>query len=73
MAALSSILAWKIPWTEESGRLQSMGSQKLDMTEWLSLSKERMRKKKKTKPANSHIFGSEGQLLFDTVLISGED
>ena len=33
MAALSSILAWKIPWTEESGRLQSMGSQKLDMTE----------------------------------------
>ena len=26
MAALSSTLAWKIPWTEESGRLQSMGS-----------------------------------------------
>ena len=26
MAALSSILAWKIPWTEEPGRLQSMGS-----------------------------------------------
>ena len=24
----SSILAWDIPWTEESGRLQSMGSQK---------------------------------------------
>ena len=23
----SSILAWKIPWTEEPGRLQSMGSQ----------------------------------------------
>ena len=22
----SSILAWKIPWTEETGRLQSMGS-----------------------------------------------
>ena len=22
----SSILAWRIPWTEESGRLQSMGS-----------------------------------------------
>ena len=28
MAALSSILAWKIPWTEEPDRLQSMGSQK---------------------------------------------
>ena len=25
----SSILAWKIPWTEESGELQSMGSQSL--------------------------------------------
>ena len=29
MAAHSSILAWKIPWTEESGRLQSMGSQRV--------------------------------------------
>ena len=29
---LSSILAWEIPWTEESGSLQSMGSQELDMT-----------------------------------------
>ena len=26
MAAHSSILAWKIPWMEESGRLRSMGS-----------------------------------------------
>ena len=26
MATLSTILAWKIPWTEEAGRLQSMGS-----------------------------------------------
>ena len=26
MATLSSILAWEIPWTEELGRLQSMGS-----------------------------------------------
>ena len=29
MATHSSILAWKIPWTEESGGLQSMGSQKV--------------------------------------------
>ena len=28
MAAYSSILAWEIPWTEEPGGLQSMGSQK---------------------------------------------
>ena len=27
MATQSSILAWRIPWTEEPGKLQSMGSQ----------------------------------------------
>ena len=26
MVTHSSILAWKVPWTEEPGRLQSMGS-----------------------------------------------
>ena len=29
MATHSSTLAWKIPWTEKPGRLQSMGSQKV--------------------------------------------
>ena len=29
MATYSSILAWRIPWTEESGGLQSMGSQRV--------------------------------------------
>ena len=29
MAALSGILAWEIPWTEEPGGLQFMGSQRL--------------------------------------------
>ena len=29
MAAHSSILAWKIPWMEKPGRLQSMGSQRV--------------------------------------------
>ena len=29
MATHSSILAWKIPWTEEPGRLQSIGSQRV--------------------------------------------
>ena len=29
MATHSSILAWKVPWTEEPGRLQSMGSQRV--------------------------------------------
>ena len=32
MATHSSILAWRIPWTEEPGRLQSIGSQESDMT-----------------------------------------
>ena len=36
MASHSSILAWRIPWTEEPGRLQSMGSQAT--TEQLTLS-----------------------------------
>ena len=29
MAPYSSFLAWKIPWIEEPGRLQSMGSQRV--------------------------------------------
>ena len=29
MATHSSTLAWKIPWTEETGRLQSMGLQRV--------------------------------------------
>ena len=36
MATHSSILAWKIPWTEEPGGLQSMGLQELDTTEQLN-------------------------------------
>ena len=33
MAAHCSILAWRIPWTEGPGGLQTMGSQRVDMTE----------------------------------------
>ena len=33
MANQSSILAWKIPWTEEPGRLQSIGHKESDTTE----------------------------------------
>ena len=35
MAPHSSTLAWKIPWAEKPGRLQSMGSLESDTTEWL--------------------------------------
>ena len=30
MATHSSILAWRVPWTEEPGGLQSMGSQRME-------------------------------------------
>ena len=36
METHTSILAWRIPWTEEPGRLQSMGSHESDTTERLS-------------------------------------
>ena len=29
VATRSSVLAWKLPWTEEAGRLQTMGSQRV--------------------------------------------
>ena len=35
MAPHSNTLAWKIPWMEEPGRLQSMGQEESDMTERL--------------------------------------
>ena len=53
MATHSSILAWKIPWTEEAGRLQFMGSQRLghdwatfflsSLTYWASLVAQRVK------------------------------
>ena len=42
MATRSNILAWKISWAEESGRLQSVGSQRIgdDLATKQSLPKE---------------------------------
>ena len=42
MVTQSSILAWRIPWTEEPGRVQSMGSQRVghDWATSLSLSRD---------------------------------
>ena len=39
MATHYSILAWEIPWTEEPGRLQFMGSQRSDTTEQLTFTR----------------------------------
>ena len=38
MATHSSSLAWKMPWTEEPGRLSPWGRKELEMTEKLALS-----------------------------------
>ena len=40
MATHSNILAWEIPWTEEPGGLQSVGSQRVDMTQRVNNSNE---------------------------------
>ena len=42
-ATNSSIVAWRIPWAEEPGRLQSMGSQESDTTERLSTALKEVR------------------------------
>ena len=36
MSTHSTIVAWKIPWIEEPSGLQSMGSQRVDLTEQLN-------------------------------------
>ena len=41
MATHSSILSWRIPWREEPGKLQSMGSQESDMTEHVHRARNR--------------------------------
>ena len=53
MATHSSTLAWRIPWTEEPGRLQSMGSQESDL-----VTKERERERE---PINNVVIVSGGQ------------
>jgi len=51
MACHSSTFAWKIPWMEEAGRLQSMGSQRVghDRATSLSLLPERIKTGHKAK------------------------
>ena len=54
MATHSSILAWRIPWTEEPGGLQSMGSQR-DTTEQLSTHTEVNLSYIYSRKKNSHL------------------
>ena len=63
MAPHSKILAWKIPWTEEPGRLQSMGSLRVGHDRVTSLSLFTfMRWRRKWQPTPVFLSGkSQGQ------------
>ena len=56
MAAHPSILAWRIPWTEEPGGLQSMGSQRVGH-DWVTNTFTSL------SPSNQHWFSGQGGLL----------
>ena len=68
MASHSPILAWRIAWTEEPGKLQSMGLQESDTTEQLKRERERKGPSVSCSPGysrswqDSHILPCEGQL-----------
>ena len=53
MAIHSSILAWRIPWTEEPGGLQSMRSQRVRQKESYDPPRRHIKKKR-------HYFGNNG-------------
>ena len=72
MAVHSRTLAWKIPWLEEPGGLQSTGSQRSDMTEGLHFFFSFFRLHRGRPPVGSqtllwtrggHTHGMEGLLL----------
>ena len=56
MATHSSILAWRIPWTEKPGRLQFMGCKESDMTKRLSLTQGTQWNLDSRKKCNGFIF-----------------
>ena len=47
MATHSSLLAWRIPWTEEPGGYSPWGGKELDITEWLTHTHIRTNRKSK--------------------------
>jgi len=54
MATHSSVLAWKIPWTEESGRLQSVGLHRVRHN-WTTEHAHTGHTESSFRPVNSHI------------------
>ena len=61
MATHSSILAWRITWTEEPGGLPSMASQESDMTEWLNHHHGCVKSSKTYESLDTHVLSSEGR------------
>ena len=66
MATHSNILAWKIPWTEEPGRLQSMGSQRVRHN-WATDAKDLPAERRfsfhgRPCPSQSHTFAVQTNL-----------
>ena len=62
---VSSILAWRIPWTEEPGGLLSMQSPRVDMTEQLKISVEKLQDMLLAfppNPVNKHLALVSAQL-----------
>ena len=66
MATHSIILAWEIPWTEEPGRLQSMGSQRVGDT-WAHTHATLLLRLKKKKKQASHRITTGASLVAQTV------
>ena len=52
MAICSSILAWEIPWTEEPGKLQTMGQQRVECDRMMSMTLKLYTKEKNLKEGN---------------------
>ena len=67
MAPCSSTLAWKIPWTEEPGRLQSVGSLRVGQDWATSFSLFTfMHWRRKLQPHSSVLEGTEAQRVLET-------
>ena len=71
MATDSSTLAWDIPWTEEPGRLQSMGLQSLTwVSEWVQVQANFQRKKQRRfSPKIKEKLSDSWVFFFDFIFV----
>ena len=76
MATHSSILAWRIPWTEEPGELQSMGSQsrtQLSNFHFIILNIIFVYLNLNLPGCSAFIFAKSGNSMYGTTPMRGED